>query len=288
MSATGLLEIKRRINSVKNTQKITKAMGLISISKLRNAKTKLKENYCYFNQICNIKKEIFYIGRNENNIFLKKNKSNNKLFLVIASNSGLCGSFNGNCIEFINEKYGLEKENISVLMIGKRGISYINKYKLNLYKSYGDLDNEENYKNIKNIVFDFMESYYKENFGEVILVYTKYKSAIKQEVVEENLLPLKNEFKENENLHLDEVVSIEENLEELINILIYKYLEGKIINCIFDSKTSEQSVRMQAMNSATKNADDILKSLTSKYNRIRQSAITQEISEIVSGSEAQK
>lgn len=287
MSASGLLEIKRRINSVKNTQKITRAMGLISISKLRRAREKLNDNNMYFNKLSDIKKHIFYLSRNERNIFMSKNDSKIKLFIVFASDSGLCGSFNGACLDHLNNKYENEKENIKIIVIGNRGFSYIKKYGLNLYKGYSDLDSDEGKASVKEIVLDAMELFLNEEVGEVSFIYTSYKSAIKQVVVEEKILPLENEFSDSETISYDKVFSLGADINILLRAFIYRYLEGKLINCMFDSKTSEQSIRMQAMNGATSNADEILKNLNAKYNRIRQSAITQEISEIVSGAKAQ-
>ncbi|MGL4760999.1 MAG: ATP synthase F1 subunit gamma [Sarcina sp.] len=287
MSTSGLLEIKRRINSVKNTQKITRAMGLISISKLRHAREKLNDNNMYFNKLSDIKKHIFYISRNERNIFINKNDSKIKLFIVFASDSGLCGSFNGACLDYLNNKYEKEKENIKIIVIGNRGFSYIKKYGLNLYKGYSDLDSSEGKASVKEIVVDAMELFLSQEVGEVSFIYMSYKSAIKQIVLEEKILPLDNEFSDGETGDYDKMFSLGTDINILLRDFIYRYFEGKLINCTFDSKTSEQSIRMQTMNAATSNADEILKNLNAKYNRIRQSAITQEISEIISGAKAQ-
>lgn len=288
MSAAGLLEIKRRINSVKNTQKITRAMGLISISKLRHAREKLEDNNLYFNKLCDIKKHIFYLARNQRNVFMVNNDSKVKFFIVFASDSGLCGSFNGGCLEYLNDKYGNKTENIKIIVIGNRGFSYAKKYGMKLYKKYNDLDSEAGKHYIKEIVLHAMESYLKEDIGEISFVYTSYKSAVKQIVLEEKVLPLDNEFLDTQINDYDKVFSIGIDIDALLSTFIYRYFEGKLINCMFDSKTSEQSIRMQAMNGATSNADEILKNLNAKYNRIRQGAITQEISEIVSGAQAQQ
>lgn len=282
MQANNLLDIKRRISSIKSTQKITKAMELISISKLRRAKLDFEENEKYFKVIDSLMKKVFYISRNEKSIFKEKLEGKKKIFIVLAADSGLCGSFNGQGLEYVKRNYG--NENVEVITMGKRSVSYIKKYRLNLYKSY-DMNEVENEMNIiQNLLKDIVSFYEKGEIEKVSLVYTKYISSIKQNVVEEELLPFKYEEIEAE----EEVYSINCSERILLEETIKKFLEAKFYNSILNSKISEESLRMQAMNSAGKNADEMLKSLNITYNKIRQSNITREISEIVSGAEAQK
>lgn len=281
MQTNNLLDIKRRINSVKSTQKITKAMELISISKLRRAKLDFEENEKYFEVIDSLMKKVFYISRNEKSIYKEKIEGGKKLFIIFASDSGLCGSFNGQGLEYVKRIYG--NDNIEIITMGKRAMSYIKKYKLNLYKSYEMNEIENEMSIIQKLLQEIIEFYEKGEIEKVSLVYTKYISSIKQNVVEEELLPFKYD-----EVEVDDVYNINCSERILLEETIKKFLEAKFYNSILNSKISEESLRMQAMNSAGKNADEMLKNLSITYNKIRQSNITREISEIVSGAEAQK
>ncbi|MGL5415339.1 MAG: ATP synthase F1 subunit gamma [Clostridium sp.] len=278
MQSNNLLDIKRRINSIKSTQKITKAMELISISKLRSAKEIYEKNESYFLEMETLIKKIFYISRNEMSKLKEKREDGKKLFIVISSDSGLCGSFNGQGLDYIDKEH--EKDDKEILWIGKRAISYIRKYKLVSYKNYERKDIEEK---VKEIINECISLFKDEKFNEISLVYVKYISSIRQKVVEEKLLPF--EYEEEE---MDEVYSKNADKKTLLEEGIKRYLKMKFLQALLNSKVSEESLRMQAMNGAAKNADEMIKSLSITYNKIRQSNITREISEIVSGAEAQK
>ena len=280
MAGAGLLEIKRRIKSIKNTRKITKAMGLVATSKLRKARQKLTENNQYFSSLDEIARELIGSLNSNNNPLLKSNDNPKKLIILLASDSGLCGGFNGNTAAFVRDNYEDNLENIEAVVVGKKGIHYVKKNKISTLAEYVDLGDTPNVGDASTIV---NKEFTDGNFGEVSLVYTKFFSPVKQEVVEEKLLPLDLTGEKGKVSFL-----IEPDEDEIIDSLVSSYLKGKFMNAMFNSKASEQSARMQAMDGATKNADDLLNSLDAKYNRIRQSIITQEISEIVGGAEAQK
>ena len=281
MAGAGLLEIKRRIKSIKNTRKITKAMGLVATSKLRKARQKLTENNQYFSSLDEIARELIGSLNSNNNPLLKPNDNPKKLIILLAS--GLCGGFNGNTAAFVRDNYENNLENIEAVVVGKKGIHYVKKNKISTLAEYVDLGDTPNVGDASTIVNKAVKEFTDGNFGEVSLVYTKFFSPVKQEVVEEKLLPLDLTGEKGKVSFL-----IEPDEDEIIDSLVSSYLKGKFMNAMFNSKASEQSARMQAMDGATKNADDLLNSLDAKYNRIRQSIITQEISEIVGGAEAQK
>ncbi|MPQ42540.1 ATP synthase F1 subunit gamma [Clostridium tarantellae] len=287
MAGAGLLEIKRRIKSVTNTKKITKAMGLVATSKLRKARQKLNINNDYFNSVEDINNEILSsVSDLEDNIFTKSNKSTSKLFILFSSDTGLCGGFNGNPAAYLSEKYETVRESISTIVVGQKGISYAKKYNFNTLAEYVDIGDSPTTKDSSIIVNKVMNEFKDGNFGEVSLIYTKFFSPVRQEIVEEKILPF-NIIKKSGIREVD-VYTLEPSQNDVIIESITAYLKGKVMNAMCHSKVSEQSARMQAMDGATKNADDIIDSLQTKYNRIRQSLITQEISEIVGGAEAQK
>ncbi|MGL4848238.1 MAG: ATP synthase F1 subunit gamma [Clostridium sp.] len=281
MQEMSLLEIKKRIKSIRSTQKITKAMELISISKLRVAKELKKDNEAYFTKIKEIREEIGFIGRNERSIFKEEGKGDTILFIVIGSDSGLCGNFSGQGIDYIKNNY--EKEKKLIISLGGRVSSYIKKYKLDKYKEFIDFNKDVNFMFAKEIQKEVLDLYKDEKLKEVRIVYSKYVSSIKSEILDEKLLPFNPEVKE-----IEEVYSSNKSERGLLEFFIKKYIKLMIIEGCIESRISEENLRMQTMNMANKNADEMLKSLNIRYNRARQSNITRELTEIISGAEAQK
>ncbi|MGL4452729.1 MAG: ATP synthase F1 subunit gamma [Sarcina sp.] len=303
MPAAGLLDIKRRIKSVKSTQKITKAMALVSTSKLTKARLNLDSNNLYFQSLDDMKMELLKIFEEFNeNEFVCDNGQKKKLYVIFASNSGLCGGFNGSGALHLSDMYPKsEREGIETLIIGDKGVSYAKKYGFEVKGKISTIKDGIELKEARHIVSDLMRSYASGEYGEISFIYTKYISPIQQDVMCEKILPFNVEGEKGEKqiereIEREDLFDLDEDEDEdedvasakMIESFVYRYMEGKIINTVYHSQTSEQNARMQAMDGATKNADDILDALNTKYNRIRQSAITQEISEIVGGAEAQK
>lgn len=284
MSGAGLIEIKRRIKSVTNTRKITKAMGLVATSKLRKARIELEVNNKYYNSLNTITNEVLSTLEGfDDSIFIKGNNSNKKLFIIFTSDSGLCGGFNGNIVSYLNTNFGDDKLNNVVMVVGQKGISYVKKYGFETVAEYVDIGDIPTSKDAKIISEHAIRLFKNGEVGEVNAIYTKFVSPVKQEAILEKLLPFYVDNIENKYDYI-----VEPSMTEVFNQHLSVYLKGKVLNTMINSKASEQSSRMQAMDGATKNANDLLDKLNTKYNRIRQSAITQEISEIVGGAEAQK
>ena len=283
MGSAGLIEIKRRIKSVESTRKITKAMNVVATSKLRKVRKELNGSEDYYN-LC---EEIVYnlvssLPEDYENLFFKKSSDDlDKLYIVMTSDTGLCGGFNGNVVNGLNEAIK-DKASARIVVVGSKGISYVKKYGLNSIKEYVEIPDLPTIKEVRAIYDDAVFMFKNRDVGEVNLVFTEFISPIKQEVKIEKLFPLEiNSESSNEFL-------IEPSLEEVLSSSLDIYLKCKIRRAMLHSKVSEQSARMTAMDGATQNANDILKDLKLKYNRIRQGMITQEISEIVGGAEAQK
>lgn len=280
----GLIEIKRRIKSVTNTKKITKAMGLVATSKLRKTRMELDVNNIYYNSIKKVADELIKsIDIDEDNIYLKGNKSDRKLYIALTSDSGLCGGFNVNLVLNLSEKMGTDISDSVVMVVGQKGVSYVKKYRLETIAEYVQIPDVPTIKEAKTISEHVMRLFRDGEVGEVHIAYTHFYSPVKQQVMVEKILPLEKYQGTKRNDLL-----LEPSSKEVIEKTVNTYVKGKILNSLLHSKVSEQSSRMQAMDGATKNANDLLDSLNTKYNRIRQSAITLEISEIVGGAEAQK
>lgn len=288
MPAAGLLVIKRRISSVKSTQKITKAMALVATAKVKKARNKLADNNSYFEKLEMMKKDMFMFKEDfKDNEFIQPNGSDKKLYVVFTSNSGFCGGFNGGGAIYLNEKYATkeEKSKIATYVLGSKGVSYLNKYKIDVVQTDDSIHGDIDIKTARRIVGKLMNMYLNKEFGEISFIYTKFKSPVEQELVEVPVLPFSVEGTEEKDIN---IFNREMHSDELIESFIYRYIEGLLINATYSAMASEENARMQAMDGATRNAGDIIDNLNTKYNRIRQAAITQEISEIVGGAESQK
>ena len=283
MGSAGLIAIKRRIKSVESTRKITKAMNVVATSKLRKVRKELNGSEDYYNlseEIVN--KLIASLPEDyESSFFNTKSNDLDKLYIVMTSDTGLCGGFNGNVVNSLNEMID-DKNSSRIVVVGGKGISYMKKYGLDTVKEYVEIPDIPTIKEVRAIYDDAVFMFKNGEVGEVNLVFTEFKSAIKQEVKIEKLFPLEIQSE------VSEQFLIEPSLEEVLNSSLDIYFKCKIRRAMLHSKVSEQSARMTAMDGATQNANDILQSLNLKYNRIRQGMITQEISEIVGGAEAQK
>ena len=281
MGAAGLIEIKRRIKSVESTRKITKAMGLVATSKLRKARKELVANEQYNNLCKEVIKEVVSSMPEDFDSIYYKNFNGDKLYFVLTSDTGLCAGYNNNVVIYLNnliEKSGGAK----VILVGSKGISYVSRYGINTYSEYVGLPDMPATKDVNKIYNDAIYLYEKGEVSEVNIVYTEFISPVKQEVKSIKVLPI-----EKESGNARQYI-IEPNEEAVFKNAIDMYLKSQLKTCMLSAKASEHSARMTAMDGATENADDILQNLHIKFNRIRQGIITQEISEIVGGAEAQK
>lgn len=282
MAGAGLIQIKRRIKSITNTKKITKAMGLVATSKLRKTRKQLSFNDKYFNSLKDLTESLISsIEEDDNSIYFKANNQGPALYILIASDTGLCGGFNGNIVNYFMTQ-SVNAENAEVMVVGQKGLSYLKRYNQSTLAEYVDIPDVPTVKEAK-IIYEHAIRLYKEgNISEINVIYAEFISPVKQNMKKVKLLPMDKIEGKKAN------IIAEPNIEEVVEGTLDIYLKSYILNCMLNSKASEQSARMTAMDGATNNASDLLDALNTKYNRIRQTAITQEISEIVGGAEAQK
>lgn len=282
MAGAGLIQIKRRIKSITNTKKITKAMGLVATSKLRKTRKQLSFNDKYFNSLKDLTESLISsIEEDDNSIYFKANNQGPALYILIASDTGLCGGFNGNIVNYFMTQ-SVNAENAEVMVVGQKGLSYLKRYNQSTLAEYVDIPDVPTVKEAK-IIYEHAIRLYKEgSISEINVIYAEFISPVKQNMKKAKLLPMNKIEGKKAN------IIAEPNIEEVVEGTLDIYLKSYILNCMLNSKASEQSARMTAMDGATNNASDLLDALNTKYNRIRQTAITQEISEIVGGAEAQK
>ncbi|GAA0078872.1 ATP synthase F1 subunit gamma [Clostridium sp. CTA-5] len=283
MCAAGLIDIKRRIKSVESTRKITNAMGLVATSKLRKSRNELSLNNKFVESTEQIVKKLANaISGEEQSIYFKGNNSKDKLYIVITSETGLCGGFNGNVVSYLERLVKNEDGDTKIVVVGKRGISYVKKVGFEPINEFVDISDIPTVTEAKVIFEKALEMYINGEVSEVNIVYSEFISPVKQQQKSVKILPIEKPDKGSSDC------IIEPNIEQVLRDCSNIYLKAKVRSILLSSKCSEQSSRMTAMDGATQNANDLLSNLNLKFNRIRQQVITQEISEIVGGAEAQK
>ncbi|MFL0195545.1 ATP synthase F1 subunit gamma [Clostridium sp. WILCCON 0269] len=281
MAGAGLVTIRRRIKSITSTKKITKAMGLIATSKFRKVRKKLEANNKYCELFSSIANE-FALEADENNIYTKGNKNNKKLYIALNSDTGLCGGFNVNVVNELNAIKLKDEEEFFLVAVGQKGKMYFKRLSYNIEAEYIDIPDVPTIREAGDIAYRALELYRSGKVGEINIIFTKFISTVKQNVIIEKLLPIEANQVEKRNF----IVKFEPPADEMMENVVELHLGQKILNCMINSKVSEQASRMTAMDGATKNANELLDKLNLQYNRERQTAITQEITEIVGGAEA--
>ena len=282
---SGLKEIRNRISSVSSTMQITNAMKMVSAAKLKKAQDSITATLPYSNKLSDLVKNISAsIDSVDSNPLFVKREVKSALVIVITSNKGLCGGFNSNIIKEvynISSQYGTKKPDL--LTIGKKGNDILKK-KFNVISSHNDLYDGFSYSNVRLIANDIMGLYTEEKYDEVILVYNHFKNAATQIITKEQFLPIAENSDENLSIQGDYI--FEPNREKILNELIPKTLSIQLFKSISDSIAGEHGARMTAMHKATDNASELRDQLKLTYNKARQTAITNEILEIVGGAEA--
>ncbi len=285
MSESNLVAIKRRIKSIKNTAKITKAMNLVANSKLKKINGQLINNERYYSKLKEVVLDSTIVDEFEESNYCTEKKCQKKLYLVFTSDMGLCGSFNSSVIEKALDDIGENTNNTILITIGEKGHKYFRGSNIETLAEFVEVSDSPGDKEAKMIVSKIKEVYDNSLVGEVYGVYTKYITSVTHEPVVEKILPLSQDNKRKNNLEYRE---FEPSKKEILSHIMDSYLKGTIINMLLNSKASEQSARLYAMDGASRSAKDLLDELQTKYNRVRQNVITEEISEIIGGAEAQK
>ncbi|MBP1737451.1 MAG: synthase, gamma subunit [Oscillospiraceae bacterium] len=293
---SGMREIKLRIKSITETQQITKAMKLISAAKLKKAKQQLEQTRPYFLEVERTMAEILShsAGVEQGNVYFdnRKDKANRKTgIIVLTGDKSMAGGYNHNILKLADQKISMVEHPV-LFIAGYIGRNYYGKKKHEMYKDFDYPVQNPTVRRAAEITNIILDEYKKGELDEVYLVFTGMVSAIKLVPQAIRLLPLSLEVLEadigfNEGKPaVDRSMNYEPSPEAVFEVLICKYLKGVIYGAFVEAFTSEQSARMTAMDNATTNADEMLQKLTLSYNRARQAAITQEITEIVGGAAA--
>ena len=288
MAGAGIKEIKTRINSVNSTKQVTKAMELVASSKMIKAKDRALAARPYFGTMYNTVKDIATNTRGVRNVFLKQREVKNRCYIVVAGDRGLAGGYNSNITKLTLSHMDGKKE--KVMTVGKKSTEFFSKRGYDILKSTESVEKCD-YNEAIAFAQEAMDLYKKGEIDEVYMVYTEFVSPLTQNPKLLKVLPLafEEENKETKEQAAKKArVQYLPSAEVVLGHIIPKYVSGIVYDGIIESFASEQAARRTAMSSATDNADEMLSNLELSYNRARQSAVTQEITEIVGGVEALK
>ena len=278
-------DIKRRKGSVQSTQQITKAMKLVSTVKLQRAKQNAEKSQTYFHCMYNTVHSILRRTQNLEHKYLKSGESGKKAVIVITSNRGLAGGYNSNVIKLITQGE-LANEDLAIYAIGKKGKDALAK-NYEIRADYSDVIEDPVYAEAMKISKEVLSAFENGEISEIYLAYTGFKNTVVHIPTLLKLLPVEVSEEEEAAQEDDHVMmNFEPEDEEALNLLIPKYITSLIYGGMIEAIASENGARMQAMDAATSNAEEMIEDLTLLYNRARQGSITQELTEIIAGANA--
>ena len=292
-----LKEIKRKIGSVKNTQKTTNAMKLVSSAKLKRTEELAKRSKVYAQKLTELLNEIAQKMQQSNaegidNVYFKDGQNPKKVDIIfITADKGLCGGFNSQTIKRTNAliaEYQAEDVKVRLRAVGRKGVDYFKFNNVELNDEIIGLSAAPDFKQAAEFISEVAESYVNGETDKIILVHNGYVNMITQEVRQDQVLPVDTSKLELNSVSTSELEVEPDDDDTLLDALVKRYVEYTMYYSLIDSLAAEHSARMQAMDAATTNAKEMVKELTVKYNKARQEAITTELIEIISGVESMK
>ncbi|MCM2358520.1 MAG: ATP synthase F1 subunit gamma [Geobacteraceae bacterium] len=285
-----LKSIKKRIVSVKNTRQITKAMKMVSAAKLRRAQENVVAARPYAKKLGEVLQRLAQSQDSDGHPLLEKRVAEKALVILVTSDRGLCGGFNANISKaaerYIKERKGDYAE-ISLLTIGRKGYEFL-KNRQTIRKNYTGVLSTLNYQTAAMLAQEVIAGYLAGDYDEVFLFYNAFRSVMSQDITLQQLLPITPPEAAAAEGETPPEYIYEPSMSELLGELLPKYIEVTMFKAMLESVASEHGARMTAMDSASKNATEMIGKLTLVYNRARQAAITTELMEIISGAESIK
>lgn len=281
-------DIKRRKGSIQSTQQITKAMKLVSTVKLQRAKSRAEESKEYFNCMYRTVLSILERSGNIRHPYLEARESQKKAIILITSNRGLAGGYNSNVIKLVTNG-NFAKEDVVIYALGKKGRDTLARHGYEIAMDYSDMVEEPVYYEAMTICNQVLHDFEEGKIGEIYLAYTGFKNTVSHVPTLLKLLPVdaaSMEGEQQETIEDRALMNFDMEEEEALNLIIPKYMTSLIYGGLIEAVASENGARMQAMDSATSNAEDMISNLSLLYNRARQGSITQELTEIIAGAEA--
>lgn len=282
-----LQALRSRIRSVKNTQQITKAMKMVAAAKLRRAQENILEARPYAEAMSDVLQTIATRVGPSAHPLLQERTENKVLLVVVTSDKGLCGSFNANILRqamsFLKDN---KDKDLTVETVGRKGSDFFKRRPYEVRNAYTDIFSKLEYAKADDLGDGFIKAFLEEGFDAVYLVYNQFKSVIQQTLTFQKLLPVPRADTGMDGPQLVVDYLYEPSPAELLQELLPKYVKGQIWRALLESNAAEMGARMTAMDSATRNAGDMIDRLTLTMNKIRQASITTEILEVVGGAEA--
>ena len=278
-------DIKRRKGSIQSTQQITKAMKLVSTVKLQRAKTNAERSRAYFRCMYETVQSVLARTSGLKHPYLVGGTGSKKAVVVITSNRGLAGGYNSNITRLVMNS-GIPREEMCVYAVGSKGKEILLRGGYDIAEDWSGIGEEPVYAEAMKCAHILLEQFKAGEIGEIYLAYTKFKNTVSQEPVLLKLLPVEVAADEGTESGPRAMMGFEPGDEEALELLIPKYITSLIYGALVEAVASENGARMQAMDSATSNAEEMISQLTLKYNRARQGSITQELTEIIAGAEA--
>ena len=278
-------EIKRRKSSIASTQQITKAMKLVSTVKLQRAKGKAEATKPYFDCMYDTVAKMLSKSGTVDHPYLKAGESGKKAVIAITSNRGLAGGYNNNIVKLITSDETFNVENTEIYALGKKGRDSFTSRGYTIASDLSEVMNGPMYTDAKELSEDLLAKFEKGEISEIYLAYTVFKNTVTHVPTMLKLLPVEIEAKdatETDNIPMN----YEPDEEEALGMIIPKYITSLIYGAMMEAVASENGARMQAMDSATSNAEEMIQKLSLDYNRARQGSITQELTEIIAGAQA--
>ncbi len=284
-----LKEIRTRISSVSSTRQITSAMKMVAASKLKKAQDAITQIRPYADKLYEILQNLGGNLENNENVYADERDNKKVLFVLIASNKGLCGAFNANVVKTAmnsieaNYKTQLDSGNLDFVSVGKKTRDILKSKNIMVKKMYESIFDQLSFEKVSEVTNTIMQDFVDKKYDKVVLVYNSFKNAGVQILTEEQFLPIKIEESAN-NMQTDYI--FEPNEAEIVEQLIPMSLKTQFFKAVLDSYAAEHGARMTAMHIATDNAGELIKELKLTYNKARQENITNEILEIVGGAQA--
>ena len=278
-------DIKRRKSSISSTQQITKAMKLVSTVKLQKAKSRAEQTNPYFNYMYKTVGSMLAKSGNIDHPYLNPGDSKRKAVVVITSNRGLAGGYNSNVVKLITQG-DFNKEDLDIYAIGGKGADMLASRGYHIVESAPEIMENPTYADAAVLCRKVLDSFTKGEVGEIYLAYTHFKNTVTHVPTLMKLLPVEFDEAELQAEDANVMMNYEPNEEEALDMIIPKYVTSLFYGALVEAHASENGARMQAMDSATSNAEEMISDLTLKYNRARQGSITQELTEIIAGANA--
>ena len=280
MAGVSTKEIKNRIRSMESTKQITKAMEMVAASKLRRAQARVADSRPYFEILSDTIQGIIDNNRDVSSPYLTRRSGNRTAFIVIAGDRGLAGGYNSNVLKLAWSE--MEGKDVTVVPLGRKAVEFFRSRKVNMLTQSQTEAEDLGIGDCFSIAKQLCRAYRAGEFDEVRIAYTNFESVLAQTPVTRQLLPLLPTGEKQERTSAPDIL-YEPDSVEVFDAIVPEYLGGILYGALCESRASEQAARRTAMDSATQNAEDMIADLSLKFNRARQAAITQEITEIVAG-----